>query len=158
MSAAKSRSRSIKRPEDHLGYWLAFVSSKVVTSLARRLEALDVSVSEWVALRKLFDQGAAISISALAEQMGMTKAPVSRLVERLVQKELVNRQDSRNDGRTQQIWLSSAGQKLVPKLAAIADENDEAFFGHLTMNVRPMMIALMQDIVKRYRLTKVPAK
>ena len=158
MSAAKSRSRSIKRPEDHLGYWLAFVSSKVVTSLARRLEALDVSVSEWVALRKLFDQGAAISISALAEQMGMTKAPVSRLVERLVQKELVNRQGSRNDGRAQQIWLSSAGQKLVPKLAAIADENDEAFFGHLTMNVRPMMIALMQDIVKRYRLTKVPAE
>lgn len=158
MSAAKSRSRSIKRPEDHLGYWLAFVSSKVVTSLARRLETHDVSVSEWVALRKLFDQRAAISISALAEQMGMTKAPVSRLVERLVQKELVNRQDSRNDGRTQQIWLSSAGQKLVPKLAAIADQNDEAFFGHLTMNVRPMMIALMQDIVKRYRLTKVPAK
>lgn len=158
MSAAKSRSRSIKRPEDHLGYWLTFVSSKVVTSLARRLEALDVSVSEWVALRKLFDQRAAISISALAEQMGMTKAPVSRLVERLVQKELVNRQDSRNDGRTQQIWLSSAGQKLVPKLAAIADQNDEAFFGHLTMNVRPMMIALMQDIVKRYRLTKIPAK
>jgi len=158
MSAAKSRSRSIKRPEDHLGYWLTFVSSKVVTTLARRLETHDVSVSEWVALRKLFDQRAAISISTLAEQMGMTKAPVSRLVERLVQKELVNRQDSRNDGRAQQIWLSSAGQKLVPKLAAIADENDEAFFGHLTMNVRPMMIALMQDIVKRYRLTKVPAE
>jgi DNA-binding MarR family transcriptional regulator len=158
MSAAKSRSRSVRRPEDHLGYWLTFVSSKVVTSLARRLETHDVSVSEWVALRKLFDQRAAISISALADQMGMTKAPVSRLVERLVQKELVNRQDSRNDGRTQQIWLSSAGQKLVPKLAAIADENDAAFFGHLPMNIRPVMIALMQDVAKRYRLTQVPAE
>ena len=89
MTAAKSRSRSVNRPEDHLGYWLTFVSSKVVTSLARRLEAQEVSVSEWVALRKLYDQPAAISISALAEQMGMTKAPVSRLVERLVQKELL---------------------------------------------------------------------
>ncbi len=158
MSAAKSRSRFIGRPEDHLGYWLTFVSSKVVASLARRLEIHDVSVSEWIALRKLFDQPAAISISALAEQMGMTKAPVSRLVERLVQKELIYRQDSRDDGRAQQIWLSSDGRKLVPKLAAIADENDEAFFGHLTMNVRPMMIALMQDIVKRYRLTKVSSE
>src|SRR5487761_1124559 len=97
---------------------------------------------------------ASFLISALAEQMGMTKAPVSRLVERLVQKELVNRQDSRNDGRTQQIWLSSAGQKLVPKLAAIADQNDEAFFGHLTMNARLAMIALMQDIARHYRLTQ----
>jgi DNA-binding MarR family transcriptional regulator len=158
MSAAKSRSRSIKRPEDHLGYWLTFVSSKVVMSLARRLETRDVSVSEWVALRKLFDQRTAISISALAEQMGMTKAPVSRLVERLVQKELVNRQDSRSDGRAQQIWLSSAGQKLVPKLAAIADENDEAFFGYLPMSGRLTMIALMKDVTKHYRLAQVRAE
>ena len=87
--------------------------------------------------------------------MGMTKAPVSRLVERLVQKELVNRQHSRHDGRAQQIWLSYAGQKLVPELAAIADENDEALFGHLPMKVRPVMIALMQDIAKRYHLSTI---
>ncbi|HUV96824.1 MAG TPA: MarR family transcriptional regulator, partial [Acidobacteriaceae bacterium] len=105
-----------------------------------------------------FDQHAAISISALAEHMGMTKAPVSRLVERLVQKKLVERQDSRNDGRAQQIWISSAGQKLVPKLAAIADENDEAFFGHLTMNARLAMIAVMQNVAKHYRLTQVSAE
>ena len=156
MSAAKSHSRSVSSLEKHLGYWLRLVSNNVSAAFARRLGALDVSVSEWVALRKLFDQPAAISISALAEQMGMTKAPVSRLVERLVQKKLIERQDSRDDGRAQQIWLSSAGQKLVPKLAAIADENDEAFFGHLTMNARVAMIAVMQDIAKQYRLTQVP--
>jgi DNA-binding MarR family transcriptional regulator len=156
MSAAKSHSKYVSYLEEHLGYWLRLVSNNVSASFARRLEKLDVSVSEWVALRKLFDQPAAISISDLAEKMGMTKAPVSRLVERLVQKELVYRQDSRNDGRAQQIWLSSAGQKLVPKLAAIADENDEAFFGDLTMNARLAMIALMKDIAKQYRLTQVP--
>jgi DNA-binding MarR family transcriptional regulator len=156
MSAAKSHSRSVSRLEQHLGYWLRLVSNNVSTSFARRLEAQDVSVSEWVALRKLFDRPTPISISALAEQMGMTKAPVSRLVDRLVQKELVERQASRNDGRAQQIWLSSAGQKLVPKLAAIADENDEAFFGHLPMSGRTTMIALMQNIAKQYRLTQVP--
>ena len=158
MSAAKSHSRSVSRPEDHLGYWLRFVSNNVSASFARRLEAHDVGVSEWVALRKLYDQPVAISISALAEQMGMTKAPVSRLVERLVQKELVERQDSRNDGRAQQIWLSSTGKKLVPKLAAIADENDEAFFGHLPVNGRLAMIGLMQNIAERYRLTQVPCE
>ncbi len=158
MSAAKSHSRSVSRPEDHLGYWLRFVSNNVSASFARRLEAHDVGVSEWVALRKLYDQPVAISISALAEQMGMTKAPVSRLVERLVQKELVERQDSRNDGRAQQIWLSSTGKKLVPKLAAIADENDEAFFSHLPVNGRLAMIGLMQNIAERYRLTQVPGE
>jgi DNA-binding MarR family transcriptional regulator len=158
MSAAKSHSKSVSQLEKHLGYWLRLVSNNVSASFARKLEALDVSVSEWVALRKLFDQPSAISISALAEQMGMTKAPVSRLVERLVQKELVERQDSRNDGRAQQIWLSSAGQKLVPKLAAIADENDEAFFGHLPVNARLAIVGLMQKIAEKYRLTQNPAE
>jgi DNA-binding MarR family transcriptional regulator len=156
MGAAKSHSRSVSRLEQHLGYWLRLVSNNVSASFARRLEAQGVSVSEWVALRKLYDQPAAITITALAESMGLTKAPVSRLVERLVQKELVERQDSRNDGRAQQIWLSSAGQKLVPKLAAIADENDDAFFGDLPVNARLAMIGLMQDIAKQYRLTQVP--
>lgn len=156
MSAAKSRSRYVSSLEDHLGYWLRLVSNSVSAAFARRLEAHHVSVSEWVAMRILFDQPAAISISALAEQMGMTKAPVSRLVERLVQKELVYRQENRDDGRAQQIWLSSDGRKLVPKLAAIADKNDEAFFGDLPANVRPVMIALMKDIAKQYRLTQVP--
>jgi len=156
MSAAKSHSRSVSSLEKHLGYWLRLVSNNVSAAFARRLEALDVSVSEWVAMRKLFDQADPISISALAEEIGMTKAPVSRLVERLVQKELVNRQDSRNDGRAQQIWLSTAGQKLVPKLAALADENDEAFFGYLPISGRLTMIALMKDIAKHYRLTQVP--
>jgi DNA-binding MarR family transcriptional regulator len=158
MSAAKSRSRSVNRSEDHLGYWLTFVSGKVVASLARRLAALDVTVSEWVAMRKLFDQRTPISITALAEQMGMTKAPVSRLVDRLVQKEFVNRQGSRDDGRAQQIWLSPAGQRLVPKLAAIAEENDEAFFGYLPMSGRLTMIALMKDVTNHYRLAQARAE
>jgi len=156
MSAAKSHFRSVPGLEQHLGYWLRLVSNSVSAAFARRLETHDVNVSEWVALRKLFDQSAAISISALAEQMGMTKAPVSRLVERLVQKKLIERQDSRDDGRAQQIWLSSAGQKLVPKLAAIADENDEAFFGHLPTNGRAAMLGLMQNVASKYRLTQVP--
>ena len=156
MSAAKSHSRSVSPLEKHLGYWLRLVSNNVSAAFARRLETLDVSVSEWVALRKLFDQPAPISLSALAEQMGMTKAPVSRLVERLVQKKLIERQNSRNDGRSQQIWLSSAGQRRVPKLAALADENDEAFFGDLPMNARVALIGLMQNIAKQYRLTRIP--
>jgi DNA-binding MarR family transcriptional regulator len=158
MSAAKSHSHSVNRPEQHLGYWLTFVSSKAVTSLARRLEAHGVSVSEWVALRKLYDQPAPISISMLADSMWMTKAPISRLVERLAQKELVNRQDSRDDGRAQQIWLNSMGRKLVPKLAAAANENDEAFFGDLPANARVALMGLMQKIAEKSRLTQNPSE
>ncbi len=158
MSASKLRHRPVSRLEDHLGYWLRFVSNNVSASFARRLEVHDVSVSEWVALRKLYDQPAPISIGALADSIGMTKAPVSRLVERLAQKDLVERQDSRDDGRAQQIWLSSVGRKLVPKLAAAADENDEAFFGDLPANARVALMGLMRKIAEESRLAQAPVE
>lgn len=86
----------------------------------------------------------------------MTKAPVSRLVERLVQKDLVERRASQEDGRAQEIRLSSIGQKLVPRLAAIADQNDAAFFGDLPENTRTALIALMRQIVAQSQLTDTP--
>ncbi len=156
MSPSKSRRKTVSRPEDHLGYWLSFVSSKVITSLARRLEAYDVSVSEWVVLRKLYDASSPASPTALAESIGVTKGPVSRLMERLVQKDLVERQASRNDGRAQQIRLSSIGRKLVPRLAAIADENEEAYFGDLPAGVREVLIGLMKNIVEESQMTQIP--
>jgi DNA-binding MarR family transcriptional regulator len=156
MSASKSQHRSVSRLEDHVGYWLRFVSNHVSASFARRLEKPDISVSEWVALRKLYDAPIWTSPSALAESLGMNRGAVSRLVERLVQKDLVERQASRDDGRARQIRLSSVGQKLVPRLAAIADANDEAFFGDLPANTRAVLIALMRQIAEESELTKVP--
>lgn len=156
MSASKSQHRSVSRLEDHVGYWLRFVSNHVSASFARRLEKLDISVSEWVALRKLYDAPIWTSPSALAEALGMTRGAVSRLVERLVQKDLVERQASRGDGRAQQIRLSSVGQKLLPRLAAIADANDDAFFGDLPENTRAALIALMRQIAEDSELTKIP--
>ncbi|MHB1958550.1 MAG: MarR family winged helix-turn-helix transcriptional regulator [Acidobacteriaceae bacterium] len=156
MSASKSQRRSVSRLEDHVGYWLRFVSNHVSASFARRLEKPDISVSEWVALRKLYDAPIWTSPSALAEALGMNRGAVSRLVERLVQKDLVERQASRDDGRARQIRLSSVGQKLVPRLAAIADANDEAFFGDLSANTRAALIALMRRIAEDSELTKIP--
>ncbi|MHB8391105.1 MAG: MarR family winged helix-turn-helix transcriptional regulator [Acidobacteriaceae bacterium] len=153
---SRSKSQRVSRLEDHVGYWLRSVSNHVSASFARRLEKLDISVSEWVAMRKLYDEPAPSSSSALAEAMGMTKAPVSRLVERLVQKDLVERRASQEDGRAQEIRLSSIGQKLVPRLAAIADQNDAAFFGDLPENTRAALIALMRQIVAQSQLTETP--
>jgi DNA-binding MarR family transcriptional regulator len=156
MSSSKSRRKPVSRLEDHLGYWLRFVSNHVSASFARRLEAQDVSVSEWVALRKLFDTPGYTSPSELADSLGMTRGAVSRLMERLAQKDLVERQDSRNDGRAQQIRLSSVGRKLVPRLAAIADENEDAYFGDLPAGVREVLIALMRKIVEDAQMTQIP--
>lgn len=141
--------------EDHLGFWLRFVSNHVSQTFSRKVTALGVSVAEWVVLREAFERTGVVP-SNLADRLGMTRGAVSKIVDRLIDKGLVTRTQSQDDRRYQAIALTSAGKKLVPRLAALANENDAAFFGHLSTAERRSLENLMRDIVRRHGLHVVP--
>ena len=123
-------SPSISELPDHLGYWLRLVSNQVSTSFARRLADEDVTVAEWVILRLIYGAHG-IAPNKLAAATGMTRGAISKIADRLVGKGLVQRSDRPDDGRMQALALSARGKRLVPRLAAMADENDRHFFGVL---------------------------
>lgn len=82
-------------------------------------------------MRALFDENGT-KPSELSQKIGLTRGAISKLLFRLASKDfVVIRSDSR-DGRAQVVTLSSSGRRLVPKLAAAADENDAEMFGHLS--------------------------
>jgi DNA-binding MarR family transcriptional regulator len=120
-----------------------------------RLESKGVTVAEWVALRELYRLQPS-SPSALAEALGMSRGAVSRLLDRLQAKRLLQRRVTAADKRYQAIVLTAAGQKLVPVLATQADANDEQFFGHLSLVERSQLIELMKNVVRAQRLKDVP--
>ena len=111
----------------HIGFWLRFVSNHVSHAFGRKLNGSGVTVAEWVILREMFDSPST-SPSALATSTGLTRGAVSKLIDRLVQKNFVSRAEASGDRRFQDIKLTSAGRTLVPRLARIADQNDEDFF------------------------------
>jgi DNA-binding MarR family transcriptional regulator len=139
----------------HLGYWLRMVSNGVSRSFARAVEAEGVTVAEWVFLRVLFDAGR-IAPSLLAERMGMTKGAISKLADRLLDKALVERTANEDDGRAHVLTLTPAGRRLVPRLAAIADANDAAFFEALSVAERTRLEDLLRKIASARELTNVP--
>lgn len=141
--------------EDHLGYWLRFVSNHVSRAFSRKVSALGVSVAEWVVLREAFERAGVVP-SNLADRLGMTRGAISKIVDRLIDKGLVTRTQSQDDRRYQAIALTPAGKELVPRLAALANENDAAFFGHLSASERRTLENLMRDIVRRHGLHAVP--
>ncbi|MBL0956189.1 MarR family winged helix-turn-helix transcriptional regulator [Leptospira levettii] len=118
--------------KSHLGYHLRVVSNAVSHSFAKRLNNLDVTVAEWVILREMYSHEKYTSPSVVAEITGLSRGAVSKLIDRLLHKGLVSRTEDTSDRRYQEIKLTKQGKTLVPKLAKIADENDEAFFSHLT--------------------------
>jgi DNA-binding MarR family transcriptional regulator len=147
----------VSRLEAHLGYWLRFVSNQVSHSFRVKLEGRDVTVAEWVVLRQLYECEA-MAPSVLAGMIGMTRGAVSKLADRLAAKALATRTASEDDRRYQSLALTAKGRALVPKLAALADENDAEFFGHLAAADRRRIEVVMRDIVRSHGLKSVPVE
>ena len=139
----------------HVGFWLRYVSNHVSLAFARKIDAHGVTVAEWVLMRELVDVERAAP-SELAERMGMTRGAISKLSERLLGKALIKRTEDRSDGRAHTLALTPKGRALVPKLAALADANDSEFFDHLTAKERASLLNILQSIVTKKGLTRVP--
>ncbi|MCP3059069.1 MarR family transcriptional regulator [Myxococcus sp. K38C18041901] len=141
--------------ETHLGYWLRAVSNHVSHAFKAKVERQDVTVAEWVVLRALFD-GDGIKPSELAVKLGLTRGAISKLVDRLVAKELVSVRSDVRDGRAQRLTLRASGRRLVPKLAALADENDAECFGQLNPEQRAFLLATLKGLVEHLGLQGAP--
>ena len=141
--------------ETHLGYWLRLVSNHVSHEFSRKLQERQVTVAEWVVLRKLLE-AAPLAPSQLADALGLTRGAISKLNERLLQKGLIEIAGSRTDGRQQVISLTRRGQALVPQLAAVADTNDAEFFDVLSEPEQATLRKLLMKLVHSHELGGVP--
>ena len=141
--------------QDHLGYWLRYVSNQVSHAFSLKVAAREVTVAEWVVLRELYEQDPMVP-SALAERLGMTRGAISKLADRLAAKALLTRVPGKTDRRYQDLALTAAGRALVPELSDLADQNDAEFFGHLLPEDRAAIRRLMMDIVRQFGLRTTP--
>jgi DNA-binding MarR family transcriptional regulator len=140
---------------DHLGYWLRQLSNHVSQAFARKLAARDVTVAEWAFLRVLY-ACAPTSPSRLADDMGMTRGAITKLADRLLAKSLIARDSSPGDGRSHTLRLTAEGTALVPKLAALADENERECFSHLASADRKALQRILREAVSRLGVSTIP--
>ncbi len=142
--------------KSHIGYHLRLVSNAVSHSFARKLAASNVTVAEWVILREMYAGDEKTSPSVVAELTGLTRGAVSKLIDRLLQKGFVTRTESPGDRRYQEIKLTASAIKLVPKLAKIADENDENFFSALSQSERKALMNTLKKLAEHHKLNTNP--
>ncbi|HEY1721982.1 MAG TPA: MarR family transcriptional regulator [Magnetospirillaceae bacterium] len=152
--SSKPAAVTVSALETHIGYWLRAVSNQVSAGFAAKVASEGVSVAEWVILRQLFDIDTAPSL--LAEKIGMTRGAVTKIADRLIAKALVTRIAAQDDRRYQALALTKEGRRLVPKLAALADQNDREFFGHMSAGERKAIEAAMRVIVRRHGIAAIP--
>lgn len=124
-------------------------------NIARELQKEGVSAAEWVALRLTFGEKKRTS-GDLATLTGMTRSAVSKVVEKLESKELVSRKANPDDSRVQWLVLTKEGERLVPRLAAVADRNDAHFFDCLTKTEKAELRRVLEKLAEAHGLRDVP--
>lgn len=143
--------------QTHLGFWLRLISNNVSTSFSKKLNGIDITVAEWVVLREMYDNET-ITSTQIANITGLTKGAVSKLIDRLVQKNYISRTESKQDRRFQNIVLTQIGKEIVPKLALLADENDDEFFSQLDLEEKEQLLNLCKRIALNKNLTTIPTE
>ncbi len=141
--------------EIHLGYWLRRVSNRVSGAFVRALHAQSVSVAEWVLLRHLQERQS-MTPGELADALGLTRGAVSKVLDKLVEKNWIARATKPEDNRVQLISMTRHGRRALPQLAEIADRNDREFFDCLDADERATLQRLLRKLADFHRIKDVP--
>ncbi|HEV8051593.1 MAG TPA: MarR family winged helix-turn-helix transcriptional regulator [Parachlamydiaceae bacterium] len=155
MAARKGKAMQVSELNAHIGFWMRIVSNNVSYAFSHKLMTSGVTVAEWVIMREMFSVDGTTSSSVIAELTGLSRGAVSKLISRLLEKGLVTRKESGGDRRYQDIELTQTAVKLVPKLSAYADQNDEEFFSVITKTERKTLLAILKKTAKIHKFTKI---
>ena len=155
METSGTARHTISDLETHLGYCLRRVSNAVSGQFARSLQARQTSVAEWVLLRHLWDRTEATP-GEMADALTMTRGAISKIIDKLQSKGWVKSRIKPEDNRVQLLCLSSAGRRIVPQLAEIADLNDQKFFTCLDADQKTALRYLLDKVSSHNRLRDVP--
>ncbi len=110
--------------EESVGYYLNRTASMMRSSLQRALnkEYKEITIDYWVILNYLWTKDGWIQ-TELARMSGKDNASMTRMLDGMQKKGLIERKADENDRRAQRIFLTEKGRSLEKPLKKIASEN-----------------------------------
>jgi len=105
--------------EQHLGYLIRRFQVWVFQDFIRTLEAIDIRPAQYSVL-VVIGANPGLSQSDLADTLGIERARLVRLLDRLEKRGLTRRLPSPRDRRSHALQLTAAGQKLLRRAKALA--------------------------------------
>lgn len=128
--------------------------TRIISSLARTLKDEELSIAQLAALH-LLDQASGrdggVRQSALAAALGRSPSAASRLVDGLVQRELVERRETPEDRRARVLRLSPRGRELLDEIG----EARAQLFTRITSPLPRMFIRTVVSHIEKIRAAGV---
>ena len=111
-------------------FWISRLASLMQDQFNKELDALDVTWPQWMVMNVLAHK-LAETPAQVAENLGVDRSAITRLVDRLEKKGLVERLHDGLDRRSIRVILTRAGADIVQELDQSADEHQQRFLSQL---------------------------
>ncbi|WP_049721683.1 MarR family winged helix-turn-helix transcriptional regulator [Gilvimarinus polysaccharolyticus] len=111
-------------------YWISRLASLMRESFNHALKGADVSWPQWMTLNCLYHQQAHTP-AQIAECLGIDRSAITRLLDRLAEKNLILRVHDDGDRRSVQVTLTELGVSQMAAIDAAAREHQNSFLSHL---------------------------
>jgi DNA-binding MarR family transcriptional regulator len=146
--AVKRRNRG-GRPEfdvldGHLGYFLRRAQVSVFQDFIRTLASLDIRPAQYSVL-VVIGCNPGLSQADVSELLGIERARLVRLLDRLDRRGLTRRLSSRADRRSHELQLTSEGRRLLKRAKTLAAIHEARLLAQLGSGTHKMIMEALRD-------------
>jgi DNA-binding MarR family transcriptional regulator len=130
--------------DQHLGYFLRRIQVWVFNDFLRTLARVDVRPAQYSVLA-VIEANAGLSQSDLADFLGIERARLARMLDRLEKRGFTERRPAPRDRRAHALYLTREGQKALKRIKALAGQHEAHLAEVLGPEKRRLMIELLRD-------------
>ena len=130
--------------DERLGYFIRRIQVWVFQDFMRTLARLQVRPAQYSVL-VVIDANPGLSQSDLADFLGIERARLARMLDRLEKRGLAERRASPRDRRSHALYLTREGQKALKRIKALAAQHEAQLAEKLGPEKRRLLIDLLRD-------------
>jgi DNA-binding MarR family transcriptional regulator len=141
--------------EESVGFMISRLANAMRLELERRLAPFGITAQQWTVLMLCHTNGA-VTPSRLAEELGVDGSAVTRLLDRLEKKRLLERKTNPNDRRSIQVELLDDGRSLAMSLPPVDTEVMDLFLRDLSGAEQAKLKNILRSMMRSLELRQEP--
>lgn len=130
--------------DDHLGYFIRRLQVWVFQDFIQKQASLKLRPAQYSVLA-VIEANPGLSQSDVGDFLGIERARLARMLDRLERRGLAERRKSPRDRRSHALFLTREGTKMLKRAKAQAARHEAALAAKLGSDKRRQMIELLRD-------------
>jgi len=128
----------------HLGYFLRRIQVWVFQDFLRRLSRIDIRPAQYSVLA-VIEANPGLSQSDLADFLGIERARLVRMLDRLERRGYARRRPSPRDRRSHALHLTRDGEKVLKRVKALAAQHEADLAEKLGPDNRRLLLDVLRN-------------